>query len=86
MTPTLQTPFNPTQVEILKLFSQGLSNEQLEDLRRVLVAFRFKLLDEHLEKIAKANGLTLKEVDQASKEHRRRPYKAKNQRSNTSVA
>ena len=45
-------PFNNAQVEILKLFSQGLSDKQTEELRRVLIAFRFKLLDEHVEKVA----------------------------------
>ena len=52
MDSSLPMPFNNAQVEILKLFSQGLSDKQTEELRRVLIAFRFKLLDEHVEKVA----------------------------------
>jgi hypothetical protein len=74
----VQTPFNPAQVEILKLFSQGLTDAQTEDLRQVLIAFRFKLLNEQVEKVAKKKGLTLEQVNNASLEHRRTTYRAKN--------
>ena len=79
MQPLLQTPFNPAQVEILKLFSQGLTDPQMEELRRLLIAFRFKLLDEHVEGVVHGKGLTKKEVDAVSKEHRRTPYRSKKQ-------
>ena len=62
-------PFNNAQVEILKLFSQGLSDQQTEELRRVLIAFRFKLLDEHVEKVAAKKKLTLAKINQASQKH-----------------
>jgi hypothetical protein len=75
----LQPPYNPAQVEILKLFSQGLSEAQTEELRRILIAFRFKLLDEHVEDIVNSKGLTKKEIDKASKEHRRTHYRSKKQ-------
>ena len=74
---TLQTPFNAAQVEILKLFSQGLTEAQLEELRRTLIAFRFKLLDEHVEQVVKQKGLTTEQINQASWEHRRTPYRSK---------
>jgi len=76
---TLQTPFNPAQVEILKLFSQGLTEEQTEDLRKILIAFRFKLLDEQVELVAKEKGLTLKQVNKASQGHFRTTYRSKKQ-------
>ncbi|MBK7935727.1 MAG: hypothetical protein IPJ82_00905 [Lewinellaceae bacterium] len=72
---TLQTPFNAAQVEILKLFSQGLTEAQLEELRRTLIAFRFKLLDEHVEQVVKQKGLTTEQINKASQEHRRTPYR-----------
>lgn len=75
----LQPPYNPAQVEILKLFSQGLTEAQLEELRKLLIAFRFKLLDEHVETIAAKKGLTKKEIDKASTEHRRSTYRSKKQ-------
>ncbi len=73
----LQTPFNKAQVEILKLFSQGLSDQQTEELRRVLIAFRFKLLDEHVKKVAAKNKITLEDINQASQGHRRTSNKTK---------
>ncbi|HRI62437.1 MAG TPA: hypothetical protein PK228_22005 [Saprospiraceae bacterium] len=73
----LQTPFNSAQVEILKLFSQGLTDEQMEELRRTLIAFRFKLLDDHVEQVAERKGLTTEQINQASWEHRRTPYQSK---------
>jgi hypothetical protein len=69
METTLQTPFNAAQVEILKLFSQGLTEEQTEDLRQILIAFRFKLLDEQVELVARRKGLTLDQVNEASQGH-----------------
>lgn len=70
-------PFNNAQVEILKLFSQGLSDKQTEELRRVLIAFRFKLLDEHVVKVAAKKKLTLAEINKVSQEHHRIPSKNK---------
>jgi hypothetical protein len=77
--PFPQTPFNPAQVEILRLFSQGLTYAQLEELRRVLIAFRFKLLDEHVEKLVEKKNMTIEEVNEASAGHRRTPYSSKEQ-------
>jgi len=64
---SLQTPFNSTQVEILKLFSQGLTDNQLEELRKTLIAFRFNLLDEHIEKVAEQKGLLVEQIDKDEK-------------------
>lgn len=75
----LQPPYNSAQVEILKLFSQGLSEAQTEELRRILIAFRFKLLDEHVVDVVHAKGLTKKDIEKASKEHQRTPYRSKKQ-------
>ena len=35
---------NDAQLEILKLFASGLSDEELEDLRRLLIDFRYHRL------------------------------------------
>ena len=77
METSLNTPFNPAQVEILKLFSQGLTDEQTEELRLMLTAFRFKLLDEHIEKVAKEKDMSIEQINEASKGHRRTPYRSK---------
>jgi len=77
MDSSLSMPFNNAQVEILKLFSQGLSDKQTEELRRVLIAFRFKLLDEHVEKVAAKKKMTLAKINKVSQEHHRIPSKNK---------
>ena len=77
MVSDLQTPLNEAQVEILKMFSQGLTDEQLADLRNILIAFRFKLLDEHVEKLVEQKGLSREQINQASWSHRRTPYRNK---------
>lgn len=77
MDASLPMPFNNAQVEILKLFSQGLSDKQTEELRRVLIAFRFKLLDEHVEKVAAKKKMTVAEINKVSQEHHRIPSKNK---------
>jgi nitrate/nitrite-specific signal transduction histidine kinase len=77
MTTTLQMPLNVAQVEILNLFSQGLTNDQTEDLRRILIAFRFKLLDDAVLKVAVEKGNTIRQIDEFSKKHNRTPYKSK---------
>lgn len=77
MEAVLKTPFNQSQVEILKLFSQGLTEKQIEELRQVLIAFKLKLLDDHLDKVVQEKGLTIEQINAASYEHRRTPYKSK---------
>lgn len=72
MSGSLQTPFNEAQLEILKLFSQGLTGEQLEELRDTLIEFRFKLLDEHVQKVSTQKGLSINDINKASKKHRRK--------------
>ena len=79
MQTVLQPPYNPAQVEILKLFSQGLTEAQMEELRQLLISCRFKLLDAHVEEVVHAKGLTKRELDKASSEHRRTTYRSKKQ-------
>jgi len=67
----LQTPFNDAQLEILQLFSQGLTDIQLEELRETLIEFRSKLLDKQVQKTASEKGLTINEINKESKAHRR---------------
>ncbi len=73
----LKTPFTEAQVEILKLFTNELTDLQMTELRQLLIAFKFKLLDAHIEKVSAAKGLTDDDIEKVSFEHRRTPYKRK---------
>ena len=71
--------------EILKTISDeigqssdtDLTEEQTEELRKLLIEFRFKLLNEHVQKVAEEKGISVKDIDAASNEHCRTPYKGK---------
>jgi hypothetical protein len=54
----LKMPFNEAQIEILKLFTGNLTESQLQELRQVLIAFKFKLLDAHIESVSAEKGLS----------------------------
>ena len=56
----LNTPFNEAQVKILKLFSGGLTDKQLDELRQLLTAFKFQLLDAHIEKVMAEKALQMR--------------------------
>ena len=49
----------------------------MEELRRLLIAFRFRLLDEQVEKAAAKKGLTVGQVNETSRGHRRNAYRSK---------
>lgn len=71
----LKTPFTEAQVEILKLFTTDLTDVQMEELRQLLIAFKFKLLDEHIENVSAKKGLTDDDIEKVSFEHRRTTYR-----------
>lgn len=77
MEAVLKTSFNDAQVELLQMFASGLSDKQLQDLRQVLIAFKFRLLDEHVEKVIAEKGITDEQINNASFEHLRTPYRSK---------
>lgn len=74
MSSLTQTPLNEAQVEILKLFAGGLTAPQIRSLRQLLISFKFKLLDEAVEKAAKERNITDADVEKALSEHWRTPY------------
>ena len=75
----LKMPFNEAQIEILKLFTGNLTESQLQELRQVLIAFKFKLLDAHIESINSEKGLSDDDIEKISSSHRRTPYKRRQQ-------
>jgi thermostable 8-oxoguanine DNA glycosylase len=76
MEAVLNKPFNTAQIELIQLLAQDLDSQELAELRKILVAFRFKLVEERAERIAQAKGWSDEQVNQLSQEHFRTPYKA----------
>ena len=77
MEAVLNKPFNAAQIELIQLLAQNLETQELAELRKILVAFRFKLVEQRAERIAQANNWTEEQINNMAQEHHRTPYKAK---------
>ncbi len=77
MEAVLNKPFNTAQIELIQLLAQDLETQELLELRNVLIAFRFKLVEQRAERIAQANSWTEEQINKMSQEHHRTPYIAK---------
>lgn len=73
----LTKPFNPAQVELIQLLAQDLDTQELTELRKILVSFRFQLAEQRAERIVQEKGWTNEEINQISQEHHRTSYQAK---------
>ena len=77
MDAVLNKPFNAAQIELIQLLANDLDTIELAELRQVLIAFRFRLVEERAERTVKTKGWTKEQIDQMSYDHLRTPYKAK---------
>jgi hypothetical protein len=74
---SITTPFNPIQLELLKLFATGVSEEELQALKQILVDFKFRRVTEMAEIIRREKNWTASDVEALTKQHERTPYKSK---------
>ncbi len=72
----LKTPFNNVQLEILKLFSADLSEVELEEVKRILLEFKFKRVTALADKAWKKKGWTNEDMDKLLHSRLRTPYKS----------
>lgn len=77
MEAVLNKPFNKAQIELIQLLAQDLEAQELVELRKVLVTFRFRLVEQRAERIAQSKNWTDEQINQMSQQHNRTPYKAK---------
>ena len=66
MTPTTTPPptkLNSLQISLLRLFERGMSDEEILEIRRVLVAHMSKKLLEEVERIDAARGYTAEDYE-----------------------
>ena len=52
----MTTTLNKAQIEILKLFAADLSEEELEELRQVLIEFRYRRLQQAIDQRNPSQG------------------------------
>lgn len=65
---------NNAQLEILQLFAADLSAEELDELRRMLIEFRYRRLQLALDKM----NLSPAQIEAWRKGHDRTPYRSMN--------
>lgn len=73
----LQTPFSNAQLELLKLFSTELTEQEL---KRILLAFKFKRVTEMADKVWDEKGWTNEDMEKLLHTHLRTPYKSQEER------
>ena len=67
------------QVEIVKRFKNNLKEDELAELKRVLIEFKTQLAYRLMNELWKKNGWTQETMEQWAKEHNRTPYKSQNE-------
>lgn len=74
---SLQTPFSNLQLELLKLYSHSVSDEQLKEIKDLLAKYFAQKSIQEADKAWDKNGWTNDDMDKLLKEHRRTPYPGK---------
>ncbi|MCB0524129.1 MAG: hypothetical protein R2778_18985 [Saprospiraceae bacterium] len=70
----IQFPLNETQIALLKL-SENLSEEELQDLKRLIIALKAQRLSQLANKVWDEKGWTQETMEVFLKTHMRTPYK-----------
>ena len=65
---------NEAQLSVLQLLAEPLTPEELEELRKMLLKFRYDRLQRMLEKQRQENNWTQETLDEWYAEHHRTPY------------
>ena len=65
----LKSPLNPAQLEILKLFSRDLQEEDLLAIKRLIVKYLAEKATKMADQIWKDKGWTDEDMDRLSKTH-----------------
>lgn len=79
MTQQITTPFSNAQLELLKLFSNDLKDNELKELKEILLKFKFNRVTKMVDEIWDEKGWTEETMNEFLNTHMRTPYKAKEQ-------
>lgn len=75
----IQTPFNTAQLELLKLFAEGVNEQEMTELKRILLDFKFKRVSDLADKIIDEKGWSANDITVKALEMKRSTYKAKSE-------
>ena len=73
---SLNVPLTNAQLEVVQLFSLNLSEEELKDLKRLLIAYKAARLFRKADEVWEAKGWTQETMDKFLQTHLRTPYKS----------
>jgi hypothetical protein len=71
---TLKIPLTPAQLEILKVLARPMTEQEIMELKRVIVQFFAQKLIQQANTVWDQNGWTPADSEQLSKRHLRTPY------------
>jgi hypothetical protein len=74
---TAQLAFNEAQLEIIQLFGTGVSDDDMKELKKLLLAFKFRRVSQLADKISREKGWTDEFIDAIPDGHLRTPYLSK---------
>ncbi len=74
----IQQPLNDLQLEILKLFSRDLDNEDLAAIKRLIVKYLAKKATKMADRVWEQNNWTNEDMDRLLEAHDRTPYNPTN--------
>ena len=74
----IQTPLNDLQLEILKLFSRELDEEDLLAIKRLIVRYLAAKASDRADEVWEEKGWTNEDMDKLLNMHERIPYDPKN--------
>ncbi|MEM6768345.1 MAG: hypothetical protein AAF655_25630 [Bacteroidota bacterium] len=72
------TPLTQQQLEILKLFSRELDENDMLEIKRLIVKYLAEKVTSEVDSIWKARDWTEKDMESILNEHLRTPYNPKN--------
>lgn len=72
----LNTPLTNAQLEVVQLFSLNLSDEELQELKRILIAYKAARLLRKADEVWETNKWSQETMDQFLQSHLRTPYKS----------
>mgnify|MGYP001168302605 CR=1 FL=1 len=67
------------QLALLELFSENLSDTDMEDLREVLLEFRYQRLQKSIDDLWEQGLVNEEEIERWGKEHLRTPYESQSE-------
>lgn len=74
MSANIPQPFTPAQLELLRLFTYEIREEDLEVLKRILLRFKAEVLMDKADRIWAENGWTDEDIRKMIETKMRTPY------------